>query len=150
MFSKVASSSILWVFNMTQPGIESLSSRPLVNTNINNFHIIVLIQEFLIQIIWIHLYGFRYSYLILIIFKQINWTHRWTLTGTTVLCPCGPWSNDATFSKAPKLEPHYWIQFSLIPGKHGFFLTVLVSRIWKGKPCVKFTKPFSYLTAFKS
>ena len=72
--------------------------------------------SFLIIIIHLQLYQFKYSYLILIIFKcPIDGT----LTSTTTAGQRGAESNDdegySTFPRFPEPEPQQWMQFSVIP-----------------------------------
>ena len=51
-------------------------------------------------------YGFKYSYLILMIFKQIYLTHRWDPNRYYL---------SGSMKNAPELESQHGMQFSVIP-----------------------------------
>ena len=104
----------------------------MVSSNYSNLIIIIIIIIIIIylrificikysnqiQTIFTLLYSFKYSYLMLIIFKQIYLTHRWdhknTIPGQS---RAGSNGNEGVLHipRAPELEPHYQMLLSIIP-----------------------------------
>ena len=62
--------------------------------------------SYLTQVNCIKLYGFKYSYLILIIFKEIYLTHKWSEPGSN--------DNKMRTLHLSELKPHHQTQFCVV------------------------------------